>query len=307
MHPLVWIPVVVVGAAFQTARNAAQRSLVADAGPWGATLVRFLFGLPFAVAWFAAASLIWGQAAPADLHLSTLALFASLGAFAQIIATAALLLAMRHSNFAVGAFFQQIALPITATVGFVFGDRLGALAIAGVAVTSIGLLVMSWPKADAAGVRSWAAARYGLLSGAAFGISGNAFREASHAISESNPFYAAAATLVLVQALQSAGLVLFLAWRDRGALRAALSAWRVSAWAGFCGWAASACAFTALAMAPAALVRVVAVVDMPFAAIASRSLFREALHARQIVGGLLIAAGVAACALGSLSITPGAR
>jgi hypothetical protein len=29
-------------------RNAAQRSVMGGAGPWGATLVRFLFGLPFA-------------------------------------------------------------------------------------------------------------------------------------------------------------------------------------------------------------------------------------------------------------------
>ena len=34
---------------FQVARNAAQRSLLGGAGPWGATLVRFLFGLPFSM------------------------------------------------------------------------------------------------------------------------------------------------------------------------------------------------------------------------------------------------------------------
>ena len=44
-------------APLQVARNAMQRGLVGDAGPWGATLVRFLFGLAvlnsaiFAVMW----------------------------------------------------------------------------------------------------------------------------------------------------------------------------------------------------------------------------------------------------------------
>ncbi|MDX2234519.1 MAG: DMT family transporter [Hyphomonadaceae bacterium] len=306
MHPLIWIPVVVVGAAFQTARNALQRTLVGDAGPWGATLVRFLFGLPFALVWLGAAYLVWGPA-PEALRTAPFALFAGAGALAQILATAALLLAMRQSNFAVGAFFQQVALPITAAVGFLFGDALSALAVAGVAVTTVGLLVMSWPQAGADGVRDWSAARYGLMAGAAFGLSGNCFREAAHAVSTLNPAFAAAATLVMVQALQTAGLTAFLLLTDRRALRAAVSAWRVSLGAGFCGWAASACTFTALAMAPAALVRVVAVVDMPFAALAGRTAFRERLTARQIAGAALIGAGVVACALGALSLSPPAR
>jgi drug/metabolite transporter (DMT)-like permease len=299
MHSFIWIPVTVVGAAFQTARNALQRSLVDDAGPWGATLVRFLFGLPFAIAWAVTAHFIWGGPAVA-LKTGPFLLYAALGGLSQILATAALLLAMRRSNFAVGAFFQQVSLPTTAIIGYFFGDTLGLLAVAGVAVTSVGLLVMSWPRLGADGVRDWSAAQYGVMSGVAFGLSGNAFREASHAINMANPFFAAAAALAVAQAIQTVGLTAFLAMWNRPALNAAMSAWRVSIWAGFCGWAASACTFTALAMAPAALVRVVAVVDMPFAAIASRGVFRERLSVRQTLGALMMAAGVVACAIGSL-------
>jgi len=295
--PLVWVPIVVLGAAFQTARNALQRSLVDTAGPWGATLVRFLFGLPFAVIWLAGVTLMFGPATE-DFHPVAFAIAAPAGALAQIIATGALLQSMRASNFAVGAFYQQLSLPFTAVVGFALGDTLGALALAGVAVTTVGLLVLSWPAGER-GSGSWTAARYGLLAGAAFGFSGNSFREASHAISADHPVFAAAATLVVVQALQSAGLTLFLLATNRPGLTAALGAWRVSLGAGFCGWAASACAFTSLALAPAALVRTVAVVDMPFAAIAGRRFLVERLTQRQIVGALLIGAGVVACALGS--------
>jgi drug/metabolite transporter (DMT)-like permease len=268
--------------------------------------VRFLFGLPFALVWAALATVLW-RGSFAALTPLPFAIAVGVGAFAQIVATAALLTAMRRSNFAVGAFFQQISLPTTAAFGFLFGDTLGALALAGVVVTTLGLLVMSWPKVGADGVRDWSAAQAGLLSGAAFGVSGNAFREAAHALDPANPAFAAAATLAVVQAVQAAGLTGWLAWRDRRALVAALGAWRVSLGAGFCGWAASACTFTALAMAPAALVRVVAVVDMPFAAIAGRRVFRERLTLRQIAGAALIASGVAACAFGALSLEPPAR
>lgn len=46
-----WIPIVVWAAFAQTIRNAAQRSLVNDMGTLGATLVRFLYDLPFAGIW----------------------------------------------------------------------------------------------------------------------------------------------------------------------------------------------------------------------------------------------------------------
>jgi hypothetical protein len=52
-HPgWLWIPVTVWAAFAQTLRNAAQRSLIGELGTLGATLVRFLYGLPFAALWF---------------------------------------------------------------------------------------------------------------------------------------------------------------------------------------------------------------------------------------------------------------
>ena len=46
-----WIPITIAAAAAQTLRNATQRHLSADLGTLGATLVRFLYGLPFAALW----------------------------------------------------------------------------------------------------------------------------------------------------------------------------------------------------------------------------------------------------------------
>ena len=43
-----WVPVVLFAAAAQTVRNTAQRTLTAQIGTLPATLVRFLYGLPFA-------------------------------------------------------------------------------------------------------------------------------------------------------------------------------------------------------------------------------------------------------------------
>ena len=66
---MLYIPITVSAAAFQVGRNALQRGLVADAGPWGATLVRFLFGLPFSLALLAAVWAFQRQAAGYRRHV----------------------------------------------------------------------------------------------------------------------------------------------------------------------------------------------------------------------------------------------
>ena len=82
------------------------------------------------------------------------------------------------------------------------------------------------------------------------------------------------------------------------ALRAVAASWRASLGAGFCGAAASACWFAALAMAPAGAVRAVGVVEAPIAAAAGRRLFKERMTLRQMIGGAVTACGVVVTALG---------
>ena len=48
-----WIPFTIVAALGQVARNAMQRQLTGPLGTWGATNIRFLFGFPFSLVFFA--------------------------------------------------------------------------------------------------------------------------------------------------------------------------------------------------------------------------------------------------------------
>ena len=59
-----WIPLTIFAAAAQTARNAAQRHLVSQLGTLGATLVRFLYGMPVLTLYLGAVLLIGGTAHP---------------------------------------------------------------------------------------------------------------------------------------------------------------------------------------------------------------------------------------------------
>lgn len=293
---MLWILLTAAAAPLQVARNALQRGLVGDAGPWGATLVRFLFGLPFSILVFAAAAALTPGAHPA-LSLRFGAAVAA-GALAQVGATAALLVAMRRSGFAVATFMQQSSLPLAALMGAAFlSDELRPLQWAGLAATTVALGLLSWPRrTQERGVLLGSV--FGLTSGAAFAVALNAYRVAGGALEPAHPIYSATAALVAAQALQSLVLCAVLAALRPAALRAVGAAWKASLGAGVFGTAASACWFSALALAPAGPVRAVGVIEGPIAAAAARRLFQERLTLRQIAGGALAAVGVAATALG---------
>lgn len=291
---MIWIPVTLAATLFQVARNAAQRSLMGEAGPWGATLVRFLFGLPFSLA-LAAAGLVL---TPHHLaFVPAFPLWCAVGGLAQMGATAALLTAMRRSSFALGTAFQQSGLPFAALLGLVaFGDQLSLLAWVGLTLATATLLALSWPG-RIEGPRDWSAAGLGVLSGACFAISANAFRQAAIGLDPDHAIPAALVTVVTVQAMQSVLLGGWMALFDRIRLVAALKSWRVSLGAGLFGSLASAGWFIALALSPAGPVRAVGVVEMPIAALAGRRLFSENITLRQWVLGGLTAVGVLLAAL----------
>jgi drug/metabolite transporter (DMT)-like permease len=295
MFPFLWIPATVLASLFQVARNGLQRSILPTAGPWGATLVRFLFGLPFSLAFVALAAL----ATPAArAHFTPEFWFAATtGALGQVLATAALLVAMRRAGFAVGTALQQSSLPLAAILGLIiFHDRLNGAAWIGVAITTAGLAVLTWPK-GAMGEQPVSGAAFGLGSGLCFGFSLNAVRHATIAMDAAHPLFAAVACVAVVQAMQSAGLLVWIGFRHPAALAAVGRSWRQSLAAGLCGSIASALWFFALALAPAAPVRAVGVVEAPIAAIAGRRFFAERLHARQLIAGLAVVVGVVMTAL----------
>jgi drug/metabolite transporter (DMT)-like permease len=293
---LVWVIATVWASGFQVARNGLQRSLMPQTGPWGATLVRFLFGLPFS-GLLAAIAIC---AMPTVMPQFSLAFWsmAMLGGAAQLLATAALLVAMRRAGFAVGTALQQSSIPLAALLGLVlFHEHLSPLAWLGVGLTSVALGVLTWPK-DAAGPKPRTGALFGLGSGLAFGFSLNAFRAAGHTLAPEHPIYGAVVALCAVQAMQSLVLgAILMIWRPQ-VITAVLASAGQSWGAGFCGALASTGWFIAVALAPAAPVRAVGVIEAPMAAFAGHRLFQERLHWLQWIAGAAVAAGVLLTALG---------
>ena len=291
---MLWAVLAAAAAPLQVARNAFQRGMIGDAGPWGATLVRFLFGLPFSLALLGIAVLATPGARPeADLRFF---LAVGAGGLAQIAATACLLVAMQRAGFAVATFLQQAALPLGALVGWIaFGDAMRPGQWLGVGVTCLGLSVLSWPRD---GFRTLdAGALLGLAAAAFFAISMNGYRQAGLELEPRHPVFAGLGAVVAAQAIQSTVLGGALAVLRPAALRAVFASWRASLGAGACGAGASALWFSALAMSPPGPVRAIGVIEAPIAALAGRTLFRERLTPLQLAAGAATALGVVVTAL----------
>lgn len=279
-------------------RNAAQRHLTGDLGALGATLVRFLYGLPFAVlwlliAWFAVAGA--GPLPPATVPFLWWTVVASVS---QIAATALLLRCMEERNFALGVAYAKTELIQVAVFGLVLlGDRVSLATIAAIVVATIGVLLVSLPSGGrslAAFARGWAsrAALLGVASGAAFGMAAVGYRGAALALDTPSIVLAAAYSLVWAQVLQTFLLGGYLLWRRRRVVVAVLRAWRVSMLAGSMGAIGSACWFTAMALEPVANVRTLGLIELYFSYVVSHRFFRERLTRAELIGFALLALGL---------------
>jgi len=92
--------------------------------------------------------------------------------------------------------------------------------------------------------------------------------------------------------IQAAALTLYLWLRDRQVLHDILRAWKPSLFAGFMGALASQFWYLAFAIATAASVRTLALVEVLFAQAISRFVFGQPTSRREAVGIVLIVVGV---------------
>ena len=122
MNPI-WLPASLLGGLFQAWRTALQQRLRAELSVSGAGLVRYLYGLPFALA-FAVAWLGARHAALPPLGLAFAGLSA-VGAVTQMAGTILLITAFGHRGFVVGtAFSKTEAIQAALVTAIFFHERL---------------------------------------------------------------------------------------------------------------------------------------------------------------------------------------
>jgi drug/metabolite transporter (DMT)-like permease len=286
---MLWAVFTVLAAAGQTVRNAMQRELTATLGTVGATHVRFLFGFPFALVFLAGVVMFSGSALPRP-NLSYWP-WLLVGALFQIGATATMLAAMGQRSFVVVVAYIKTEPIQVAIFGLIFlGDAVSLPMMIAIVIATAGVVVMSFkPGGMEGGMKPTI---IGLISGGMFALSAIGYRGAILDLQHTNFVMAATFTLACGLVLQAALLTVYLALRDRAVLTAIAAQWRRSLFAGFMGATASQFWFLAFALATAASVRTLALVEVLFAQAISAFVFKQPTSTREGVGMAMIVVGV---------------
>ena len=168
-----WIPFTLTAALGQVARNAMQRQLTAPLGTWGATNIRFLFGFPFSILFFAVVIVASGDRVP--WPPTAFWPWLLLGALSQIVATGLMLLAMNDRSFVVTTAYLKTEAIQTAIFGFVFlGDDLTFLKIVAILIATVGVVITALRPGGEKGFAELKPTLTGLVAAAAFALSARA-------------------------------------------------------------------------------------------------------------------------------------
>jgi drug/metabolite transporter (DMT)-like permease len=287
-----WIPFTLIAASGQVARNAMQRHLTGPLGTWGATNIRFLFGFPFSILFFAAVLAASGDALPRPGTMFWPWLL--LGALSQIVGTGLMLLAMNDRSFVATTAYLKTEAIQTAVFGFIFlGDHLTLTKMAAILIATIGVIITALRPGGAKRLAELRPTVLGLAAAATFALSAVGFRGAIITVEGVSFVTAASFTLVLGLFLQTLILTIYLLLRAPDVLQKILKLWRSSMFAGFMGAFSSQFWFLAFALTAAANVRTLALVEVLFAQVVSSYSFKQPVSARELFGIVLIVAGVA--------------
>jgi drug/metabolite transporter (DMT)-like permease len=288
-----WVPFTLFAASAQVWRNALQSGLTREIGTLGATQVRFVYGLPFAVLLLGIYTFVSGEVLPAPTRGAVG--WMALGAVAQVGATALMLQVMANRDFGVAYAYIKTEPVTVALLGLVvLGDRLPLLGWIAVMVVTVGVVLASLRPADsAAKLAQWRSVAVGVASGALFGLSSIAFRAGIDGVPQGSFLMRSLLMLVVSLAIQVTVLLAWFALRGAAPLAASARHWRMSTAAGALGALASAGWFVSFSLTIAANVRTLGLIEMPIVALVTRRVSGKWLSAREAAGFVLISLGVA--------------
>lgn len=288
-----WIPITIGAAFLQNLRSTLQKYLKGVMGTTGVTFVRFGFGVPFAALYWVI--LMWGFEYDFPRLSPRFVIWMVIGAVAQIAATYLLVHLFSLRNFAVGNAYSRTEPMQTAIFAFVlFGVQFSVAAIISICVAVVGVMLISVAQTKITPRNLLASffsktALIGLGAGTLFGLAAIGFQTAARSVG-SDSFIVQAATTLLVGITFQTLLMLLIMKRDE--LAQIKAAWKPALLVGFVGATATFGWFTAFTLQQAALVKVVAQIEMLFSFGSSIFIFKEATNSVEAVGCLLIVGSI---------------
>ncbi len=296
-----WVIITILAAFSQNLRSTFQKKLQSDLSDIGATNVRFLFGLPFAIIYF----LFLHNSYEVTLTSipNKFILFALIGGVSQIIATFLLLKIFNYKNFAVGTTYSKTE-PIQALFFsiLILGETISYMGVIGIIIGIFGVIFISYKsnklsydnKPD-----SKTSIYLGLLSGALFGIAAVMFRGASLSLNLDNLLYSSGLTLLVALFIQTTLLGIYLIITDKNQILLSFDNLKDCTIVGFFGALASMCWFYAMSIQNVAYVRALGQIELVFTILMTLIYFKEKISFREIIGICFILIGITVIILNS--------
>ncbi|MBT4519483.1 MAG: EamA family transporter [Halieaceae bacterium] len=278
-----WVMFTLLAAFMQAIRTAGQKEIARHISPMTTTLVRYLFGLPFAVGYLLLVSS--GRSRPLIQEAAgnmPFLVYASLAAVVQILASVALVKVLSRRNFVVGTSFAKTEAIQTALISTVFfGSFLSMFDWLAVILGVFGVVVMSFRGAGQRIDKS--SFLYGIGAGTGFAITSLWLRQASLSLGYSL-IENAAITLCYMVSMQTLICLLYTACVERGQLAGVTKQLPLAIFIGATSAFGSVGWFTAMSYENAALVKSLGQIEFVFTLSITSWFFKEKIVARETVG-----------------------
>ena len=285
-----WILFTLLAVVMQSLRTAAQKQIAQSLYASTTTLIRYLFGLPFALAYFFFLRSVYQEQAVVGNTVFYRA--ASLAAVTQIIATVFLIKALTLRNFAVGTALAKTEALLTAVIGALFFSAvLSPVAYLSVAIGVVGVLIVSNWRLSFSDLFQNESIKFGIGAGLAFALASLWIREASLSL-ELPRLFSAAAVLLYMVLVQTASCLLYVLIRESSQLPLMLARWRSCVFIGFSSLAGSVGWFTAMSLQDAAVVKTLGQAEFAVTLLITYFYFGEKITTKEYVGIMLIALSV---------------
>lgn len=285
-----WIAFTLLAVVMQSVRTAGQKQIARQLSIPATTLVRFLFGLPFALLYFL---LLKRYYQPETIALNAdFLLPASLAGISQIFATLFLVKALTLRNFAVGTALAKTEAIITAVIGaWFFSAALSVLGYVSVVIGVMGVLVASNWRVSLPDLVHNDSIKYGLGAGLGFALASLWIRDASLSL-QLPRLLSAASVLVYMVALQTGICLIWVVLREREQLRLIAGKLSSSIFIGLTSVAGSVGWFTAMSLQNAALVKTLGQTEFAVTLLITYFYFGERITLREYLGIFLVCLSV---------------
>ncbi|PCI51367.1 MAG: hypothetical protein COB51_02005 [Moraxellaceae bacterium] len=285
-----WILFTILAVVMQSVRTAGQKKIAQSLSAEATTLVRFLYGLPFA--WLYVMTVGYFSQTDIPPLNSKYALLVSGAAVAQIFATLFLVKALTIKNFAVGSALAKTEALIAALLGaWFFSEQLTLIMYISVFVGVIGALVASNWKFSARDLLENKSIHYGLAAGLGFALTSLWVRDAS--LSLNAPILVSAAiTLAIVISLQSVICCSWTAISDPKQFRLIASKSPACFFIGITSIVGSIGWFSAMSLQSVAVVKTLGQIEFILIFVISHFYFSERVSAKETFGIGLVAVSV---------------